>query len=105
VSYDGPATVAGVPVRLRGSARFEPHDGRFHWTARIAPEPRIAALVRAGRREVTVVIAGRRAPARLGEVDPWGGVRLTGTGGPPWPAANVDGTPDLSGDSHSGRFG
>jgi hypothetical protein len=97
VSYDGPATVAGVPVRLRGSARFEPHDGRFHWTARIAPEPRIAALVRAGRREVTVVVGDRSVPARLGEVDPWGGIRLTGAGGPPWPVADPDDTPDGSG--------
>jgi len=85
VSYEGPAVVADVPVHLRCGGWWEPIDGRYHWVGRISPDPAIAALVRAGRREVSVVVCGRSAPARLGEVDPWGGVRITGVGRPPWP--------------------
>ncbi|HEX6967915.1 MAG TPA: DUF4873 domain-containing protein [Micromonosporaceae bacterium] len=85
MSYDGPARVAGHTVRLRLSGRWEPVDGRYHWGGRIEPDPRLTALVRAGRRSVEVVIADRATPARLGEIDPWGGVRITGIGAPPWP--------------------
>lgn len=87
MSYHGPAHVAGVPVRVHLSGRWEPVDGRYHWGGRIEPEPEVARLVRSGRRDVDLRIADRPSPARLAEVDPWGGVRITGVGGPPWPCA------------------
>ncbi|SDZ16770.1 protein of unknown function [Micromonospora pattaloongensis] len=90
MSYDGPALIGATPVRLRLAGRWEPIDGRYHWGGRVAPDPAIAQLVRAGRRDVRVTIADRSAPARLAEVDPWGGVRITGVGTPPWPAEEED---------------
>lgn len=93
VDYAGPAVVrAGgavcrVEVRLTG--RFEPADGRFHWGGRIAAHSEVARLVRDGHRQALVSVADRSpVPARLGEVDPWGGVRIQATGPAPW---HVDG--------------
>lgn len=85
MSYAGPAVIAGTVVHVRCSGRWEPFDGRYHWVGRIRPDPRIAALVRSGRRDVRVAIGDRVVAARLGEIDPWGGVRVTGAGRPPWP--------------------
>jgi len=87
--YAGPATLRvadrDLAVRVEVSGRFEPHDGRFHWGGRIAPEPPLAGIVRAGTRAATLSVpGGEPVPARLGEPDPWGGVRVTGVGRPPW---------------------
>jgi hypothetical protein len=87
--YRGPATLrAGgeeLPATVRLSARFEPIDGRFRWAGRTAPDEDLLARVRAGLHEVTVMIAGGgTATARIGDPDPWGGVRLSGSGLPPW---------------------
>jgi hypothetical protein len=72
-----------VTIEVRG--RVEPFDGRYHWNGRVAPAPEVAALVRAGKRAAELTATGGRpAPARLGELDPWGGVRITGVGRPPW---------------------
>jgi len=94
VSYDeqyrGEATVLHgaerITVAVRLSARFEPVEGRYRWAGRASPDEALTALLRAGVREATVRIAGVEAKAGLGEPDPWGGVRLTGTGLPPWRA-------------------
>ncbi|MEU7851460.1 DUF4873 domain-containing protein [Micromonospora parva] len=85
MSYHGPAGVEGTSVEVHLSGRWEPVDGRFHWGGRIEPAPPVAHLLRSGRRDVEVRIADRVRPARLAEVDPWGGVRITGVGDPPWP--------------------
>jgi hypothetical protein len=74
-----------VAVTVEVGGRVEPVDGRYHWNGRVAPAPEVTALVRAGRRAAELTVAGgRSAPARLGELDPWGGVRITGVGRPPW---------------------
>ena len=89
--YRGEAVIragdAAVTVAVRLSVRFEPLEGRYRWGGRAAPDDTLSAQLRAGARDVTVRIGEREAPARLGEPDPWGGVRLTGTGRPPWSAA------------------
>lgn len=78
------SAVHAVSVRL--SAHFEPIDGAVHWGGRIAPHAAVAALLRAGRRGVQLRLPGGAAvPARLSELDPWGGVRVTGVGPPPAP--------------------
>jgi hypothetical protein len=87
--YRGPATLRvgddGVPVQVRLSARFEPVEGRFRWAGRTTPDPSLRERVNAGLREAVISIADSPGtPVRLGEPDPWGGVRLTGTGTPPW---------------------
>lgn len=87
--YFGPATLVigddATTVEVRLSARFEPVEGRYRWAGRTAPDEALLARVRGGAREATLRIgAGTGVPARLGDPDPWGGVRLTGTGRPPW---------------------
>ena len=87
--YRGPAIVrAGDeqhPVEIRLSARFEPVEGRMRWAGRTAPHDRLRARFADGLREGRLVIGGAPpVPVRLSEPDPWGGVRLSGVGGPPW---------------------
>lgn len=90
--FRGPAEirVAGlsVTVEVRLSVRFEPVEGRYRWAGRAAPDETLLARLRAGARDAIVRIGGVEARARLGEPDPWGGVRLSGTGTPPWPAVS-----------------
>jgi Domain of unknown function (DUF4873) len=84
-----------LTVRVEGSAIevvgqlhgfFQPIDGSYHWYGRLAPDERLSAHVAEhGRGTVEVSVAGGdRTPARLGERNPWGGHRLTGTGAPPF---------------------
>jgi hypothetical protein len=88
--YRGDATIRtgteAVTVAVRLSVRFEPVEGRYRWGGRAAPDETLSERLRDGERDVTVRIGDREAPARLGEPDPWGGVRLTGVGRPPWTA-------------------
>jgi hypothetical protein len=90
VSYRGPALVGGVRVRLHLAGRFEPVSGRYHWAGRTEPSAALVGLLRAGRRDVPVTVGARTARARLGEIDPWGGVRVTGVGEPPYDADGHD---------------
>lgn len=61
-------------VRAQMAGRVEPVDGRYHWDGRIAPDPRVADLVRSGLRDAT--LDGK--PVKLTEIDPWGGVIVRG---------------------------
>jgi hypothetical protein len=88
-SFRGPVTVRlgdrpfALTVRLSG--RFEPVDGRYRWAGRAEPHEELLAAFRSGTRDATVLIPGGTAtPARLGEPDPWGGLRVSGVGAPPW---------------------
>ncbi|MET0419396.1 MAG: DUF4873 domain-containing protein [Actinoplanes sp.] len=74
-----------ITVEIRMSARFEPLEGRIRWAGRTGPQAVLAERVGDGLREAELTIPGA-APVRVrvGEPDPWGGVRLTGTGTPPW---------------------
>ena len=73
-------------LRVRLSAHFEPLEGVLQWAGRAAPDEELTSAFRSGLREAELTIAGG-APvrAKLGEPDPWGGLRLSGTGFPPWP--------------------
>jgi hypothetical protein len=89
VSYHGSALVqAGEQartVRIRLAGHVEPLDGRYHWGGRIEPDAGVVALVHSGQRTVTVRIGlNEPVPGRLGEPDPWGGVRIQGIGRPPF---------------------
>jgi hypothetical protein len=72
-------------VELRLAGRFQPIDGRFHWSARMSAGPEVVALLRSGVRDVLLVgtADARPVPARLVELNPWGDIRVTGTGSPP----------------------
>lgn len=89
--YAGAATIqiSGTPYRpieaevvLRGS--FQPLDGRFHWYGRVAPKPDSDLSRTASGAAVVITTAHGSAHARLSDVDPWGRLRITGTGRPPF---------------------
>jgi hypothetical protein len=85
LEYRGPAVLHGVPVEVRLSARFEPLEGRFRWAGRTGPSRSLHDQVAAGLRSATFALpSGAPVSVRLSEPDPWGGVRLSGTGTPPW---------------------
>ena len=73
----GAATTVQVEVDLRGG--FQPIDGRFHWYGRIGTHHRLTwgdrVTIRTGRGE---------AEGRLSDLDPWGRLRIAGSGRPPF---------------------
>ena len=84
--YSGPATLTvdgrPVPVHAVLDARYEPQDGRLHWFGRLRGDvPRGV--------EVALDAGAGPTPARLGDVDPWGRVRVTGVGPPPYPESPI----------------
>ncbi|MEU8897503.1 DUF4873 domain-containing protein [Nocardia sp. NPDC048505] len=83
--YSGPAMLdapgALLPVHVTLNGHADPIDGRYHWYGRIAgtelPDP--------GRAAVALTLpGGRPATGRLQERDPWGNLRIAGTGPPPF---------------------
>jgi hypothetical protein len=87
--YRGPATLRvggdSLAVSIRVSARFEPVEGRFRWAGRTTPDAVLRERVGGGLRDGLLTIpGGPETKVRLSEPDPWGGVRLSGTGTPPW---------------------
>lgn len=89
--YRGPIRVhlddAVVEVDGRLHGFFQPIDGSYHWYGRLSPDERLSAQgAERGRSTIEISVGdGSRTPARLGERNPWGGHRITGTGAPPFP--------------------
>ncbi|MCX6401696.1 MAG: DUF4873 domain-containing protein [Propionibacteriales bacterium] len=85
-AYDGPATVVvdgaeqAVTVTLRGV--FQPLDGHFHWYGRITASPELADL-RSGT-DVRLRTGHGESAGRVSDRDPWGRLRIAGTGTPPF---------------------
>jgi hypothetical protein len=83
--YAGTATVSAqdheleAEVSLRGA--FQPIDGRFHWYGRVAG-PGLDAV--GSGATVLLRTPYGAATGRLSDVDPWGRMRVTGTGAPPF---------------------
>lgn len=87
--YRGPALLASaadqIPVTVSLAGHREPIDGRYHWYGRVAANDAVIALRRPGNALVTLTLPdGQPTPAKLAEVDPWGNVRVTGVGVPPY---------------------
>lgn len=87
--YRGPATLraggSDLAVEVRLSARFEPVEGRFRWAGRTNPDDSLRERVAGGLREAVIAIPGSPdTRVRLSEPDPCAGVRISGTGRPPW---------------------
>jgi len=87
--YRGPATLRvgdeDLAVSIRVSAHFEPVEGRFRWAGRTTPDDDLRSRVGDGLREAHLTIGkSPRTPVKLSEPDPWGGIRLSGSGTPPW---------------------
>lgn len=92
--YDGPVMIGHddeqIATRMRVQGYFDPLDGQFHW-AGIAFGEQVRALKDARAGAVEVAVGDRAAvPARLAEVTPWGTVRITGVGQPPYPLADLE---------------
>jgi hypothetical protein len=81
--FSGPAEIrvgqaaVEVEVELRGG--FQPIDGHFHWYGRVGGDDRLASGDR-----VTISTDHGTADGRLSDVDPWGRLRIAGTGQPPF---------------------
>jgi hypothetical protein len=81
--FSGPAEIrvgaaaVEVEVDLRGG--FQPIDGHFHWYGRVGGDDRLASGDR-----VTIRTDHGTADGRLSDVDPWGRLRIAGTGQPPF---------------------
>lgn len=86
--YSGPVTVIlndqeiAAEADLRGY--FEPIDGRYHWYGRVTANPAIDTLV-GGQISVELrTPEGSAHASRLGDVDLWGRLRISGVGRPPF---------------------
>lgn len=85
--YDGPAQVltdqgpVDVTVTVRGA--FQPIDGRFHWHGRVVHHGRLDEAARAAG-DVVLRTPEGEAAGRLSDEDPWGRLRIAGTGRPPY---------------------
>lgn len=92
--YSGPAVLdtpgADIAVTATLNGHPDPIDGRYHWYGRLsATDP--DALPDPGRAAVVLRLPGAEpAPGRLQERDPWGNLRITGVGRPPFPLADKD---------------
>ena len=85
--YAGEATVlvAGQAVVVQGTLRgyFEPIDGRYHWYGRLDANPELDRLV-SGSVAAELTTPYGTARGKLGDVDPWGRLRIAGVGRPPF---------------------
>jgi hypothetical protein len=92
--YSGPATLeipgAELQVAVTLKGHIDPIDGRYHWYGRVhGSNP--ADLPEPGRARVQLTLPGRApATATLRERDPWGDLRITGIGEPPFPLTPAD---------------
>jgi len=90
LGYRGPIRVhledGAVDVDGQLHGFFQPIDGSYHWYGRLSPDERLSAQVAEdGRSTIDISVGdGNQTPARLGERNPWGGHRITGTGAPPY---------------------
>lgn len=87
--YAGPATVLlntrELPVQVRLMAVHQPVDGRIHWSGRIEADPDLHELLGGAGAEIRLSTPRGEADAHVGDVDPWGRYRVSGTGRPPFP--------------------
>jgi len=87
--YRGPAVLCvghdDIAVIVTLGGHRDPIDGRYHWYGRLVAAD-ATATPEPGRGEVTLTVPGGAATAaRLEERDPWGNLRVTGAGEPPFP--------------------
>ena len=86
-AYRGPATLRiddhDLAVEALLDSRHEPVDGRLHWFGRISG-PALAAALGNRSADAALTTPEGSAPARVGDVDPWGRYRVSGIGVPPF---------------------
>ncbi|MEU4417898.1 DUF4873 domain-containing protein [Nocardia salmonicida] len=86
--YTGPALLdlpgAEYSVVATLTGHLDPIDGRYHWYGRLDPTE-TTTLPEPTRASAFLVLPGREpAAAHLTERDPWGNLRVTGIGAPPF---------------------
>ncbi|WP_328663497.1 DUF4873 domain-containing protein [Nocardia salmonicida] len=86
--YAGPAVLdlpgAEYSVLATLTGHLDPIDGRYHWYGRLDPTE-TTTLPEPTRASAFLVLPGREpAAAHLTERDPWGNLRVTGIGTPPF---------------------
>ncbi|MFD9548292.1 DUF4873 domain-containing protein [Nocardia salmonicida] len=86
--YAGPALLdlpgAEYAVVATLTGHLDPIDGRYHWYGRLDPTE-TTTLPEPTRASAFLVLPGREpAAAHLTERDPWGNLRVTGIGTPPF---------------------
>lgn len=75
-----------IPVEVQLSGHVQPIDGKYRWAGRIHRNEDVRDLTGGRARTVTLrTNEGHEADATLGDEDPWGGRRVSGTGAPPFP--------------------
>lgn len=88
-TYAGPLELvtpdAVVETQVVMSGLLQPIDGAYHWHGRLSPDTALTELAgRVGRKPLGVRLpGGAEVVGRLGERNPWGGYRISGTGAPP----------------------
>lgn len=84
VVADLPGDADPLTVELSATLRatFQPIDGHLHWYGRLAADEALSGL--RGGSSVELRTATGRATGRLSDPDPWGRLRVTGTGRPPF---------------------
>jgi hypothetical protein len=93
--YTGPATLTvdgrPIPVHVVLDARYEPQDGRLHWFGRMRTAAEGTPLESAARDGTVIELQAGAGPvpARLGDTDPWGRIRVTGVGPTPYPVSRA----------------
>ncbi|MCE5292319.1 MAG: DUF4873 domain-containing protein [Nocardiaceae bacterium] len=82
--YRGPAVLSvdgdDFPVMAVLAGHLDPIDGKFHWFGRISGPK----LPNPGRMSAHVTIGPESRAVRLEERDPWGNLRVSGVGSPPY---------------------
>src|SRR5262245_24748674 len=71
--------VVRISATLRGG--FQPIDGRYHWHGRVG---RTSDLDGGSGSEVVIRTPFGEAVGKLSDLDPWGRLRITGEGRPPF---------------------
>ncbi|MCE7001449.1 DUF4873 domain-containing protein [Kibdelosporangium philippinense] len=88
-THRGPAvlTVDGkqIDVQVHLMGHVQPIDGSYRWYGRIMADLDVTSAHKSGRNDVTVRLpGGLDREGRLTELDPWGNIRITGSGRPPF---------------------
>lgn len=80
-SYAGSATIDETEVEVSLKGYFEAIDGRFHWYGRVST---VSPLPHQSGDVVTLSTPHGTAEGKLSDLDPWGRLRITGAGKPPF---------------------
>ncbi|MGW5311917.1 DUF4873 domain-containing protein [Nocardia thailandica] len=86
--YAGPAVLElpgeDIAVTTTLAGHPDPIDGRYHWYGRVRAVDPAAPLPTRLRVSAALRTDGVAVAVTLAERDPWGGLRVTGTGPPPY---------------------